>query len=80
LGSYGFKDVLVQYSEDGDTWIDIPEITKFDIATGKAYYDVTDSNNVFDFNDVIVKSVRITALSNYGTSKSYGFRLMVRKM
>ena len=72
LTSKGFNEVLVQYSEDGNTWIDMPEITKFEKAPGKAYYDVHDSNNVFDFNDVIVKSVRITALSNYGTSKAYG--------
>ena len=52
LTSKGFNEVLVQYSEDGNTWIDMPEITKFEKAPGKAYYDVHDSNNVFDFNDV----------------------------
>ena len=66
--TFGFKEVLIQYSEDGETWIDIPDANMFERASGGAKYVY---NTTVEFNDVVAQSVRITALSNYG-GKSTG--------
>ncbi len=68
---YGFKDVLVQYSIDGQAWVDVPDANYFNKAANNSNYEY---NTTVDFNDVVAKSVRITAFSNHGTSsvKSYG--------
>ena len=66
--TFGFKEVLIQYSEDGETWKDIPDANMFARATGGAKYVY---NTTVEFNDVVAQSVRITALSNYG-GKSIG--------
>ncbi len=60
----GFKDVLVEYSEDGLTWNAVPNVNTFNKALNFSTYEY---NTVVDFNNVIAKSVRITAYSNYGT-------------
>jgi hypothetical protein len=69
LWRYGFKDVLIEYSEDGQTWTQNTSVTQFDRASGKPDYVY---NTVVPFNGVSAKSVRITALSNWGTYKNSG--------
>jgi hypothetical protein len=65
LPGYGFKDVTVEYSADGDTWIELDDVPEFAKATGLDGYA---ANTIVDFGGIIVKSVRITAHSNWGTS------------
>jgi hypothetical protein len=69
LWRYGFKDVLIEYSEDGQAWTQLTTVTQFDRASGKPDYVY---NNVVPFNGAVAKSVRITALSNWGTYKNSG--------
>jgi hypothetical protein len=69
LWRYGFKDVLIEYSEDGQTWTQLTTVTQFDRASGKPDYVY---NTVVPFNGAAAKSVRITALSNWGTYKNSG--------
>jgi hypothetical protein len=69
LWRYGFKDVLIEYSEDGQTWTQNTSVTQFDRASGKPDYVY---NTVVPFNGAVAKSVRITALSNWGTYKNSG--------
>ncbi|UCD30343.1 MAG: discoidin domain-containing protein, partial [Planctomycetota bacterium] len=65
LTGYGFKDVTVEYSSDGDTWTVLNGVPEFSKATGKNGYA---ANTTVDFAGVIIKSVRITANTNWGTS------------
>ncbi|NLW91055.1 MAG: LamG domain-containing protein, partial [Syntrophomonadaceae bacterium] len=56
--------------DDGQTWVDVPDANYFNIAQSKAPYEY---NTIVDFNDVVAKSVRITAFSKHSSSfKSYG--------
>jgi hypothetical protein len=59
---YGFKDVSIQYSEDGETWNLVTE-TQFEQAPGRADYT---GNEPVDLNGIVAKSVRLTAQSNWG--------------
>ena len=65
LPSYGFKDVTIEYSADSDTWTELDGIPEFTKATGA---DGCAANTTVDFGGNIVKSVRITAQSNWVTS------------
>ncbi len=67
---YGFKEVLIQYTEDVNSgvWKDIPDVNKFEKASGKESYEC---NNIIDMNDVAAKAVRITVYSNWSTSATY---------
>ncbi|MBN1973336.1 MAG: discoidin domain-containing protein [Sedimentisphaerales bacterium] len=62
LKSAGFNKVLIEYSEDGNTWTKLTDVNEFNKATGRADYEY---NTAVTF-DAIAKSVRITALSNWG--------------
>jgi hypothetical protein len=59
---YGFKDVSIQYSEDGETW-DLVTETQFAPAPGRADYT---GNDPVALNGIAAKSVRLTAQSNWG--------------
>jgi hypothetical protein len=63
LPGYGFKDVKVEYSDNGTNWTQLENIPEFARATGKNDYA---ANNTVGFDNTIIKSVRITALSNWG--------------
>jgi len=60
----GLKDVVVEYSIDGDSWLQIENVSEFAQATGATDYTY---NTIVDFNDTAVKVVRITAGSNWST-------------
>ena len=65
LPGYGFKNVTVEYSTDGNTWTILDGVPEFAKATGKNDYA---ANTIVDFGGIIIKSVRIIANSNWGTS------------
>ncbi|MBN1973800.1 MAG: discoidin domain-containing protein, partial [Sedimentisphaerales bacterium] len=58
----GFKDVTVEYSEDGQTWKALADVPEFAQGTGKESYLY---NTVVDFNGAAAQSVRLTANSNW---------------
>ena len=60
---FGIKDVNVEYSEDSETWTQLTSVTQFEKGTSQAGYEY---NNTVDFNGILVKSVRINALSSWG--------------
>lgn len=67
----GINDVIVEYSSDGIEWMQIEGVTQFEQATGADGYA---ANTVVAFGGIPVKSVRITANSNWsgGFSDQYG--------
>jgi len=65
LPGYGLKDVTIEYSADGDTWTALDGVPEFAKAAGADGYA---ANTTVDFGGIVVKSVRITAQSNWGTS------------
>ena len=69
---YGFRDVTIEHSLDGVHWIPLDNVSEFTRAPGWSGYA---SDIVVDFNDVMIRQVRITALSNWSLSsakKQYG--------
>lgn len=68
---YGFKNVIVQYTEDGNNWNLVPDVNEFTQAPGTGGYKY---NTIVDFNGVLAKSVKITAFSNWsgGSLNYYG--------
>jgi len=60
---YGAKDVLVEYSTDGDTWTPLTNVSQFDRASGRADYT---PNTTVDFGGVAAQYVKITIQSNWG--------------
>ncbi len=63
LTGYGLKDVTVEYSVDGETWTALADAQQFAQATGEDDYAY---NTTVDFGGTTVKSVKITASSNWG--------------
>ncbi len=63
LTGYGLKDVTVEYSEDGDTWVELPGVTEFARAPGADGYA---SNTAINLAGLVAQSVRFTAASNWG--------------
>ena len=59
----GFKDVTVEYSLDGQSWAEVPDVPEFAKGDGTNTYKY---NTVVDLGDVAAKSVRLTAKSNWG--------------
>ena len=64
----GFKDVAVEYSENGTDWIALGDF-EFAQATSKTDYV---ANTTVAFGGIPVKHVRLTANGGYGTMGSYG--------
>ena len=60
---FGFKDVNVEYSIDGQQWEALADVPQFAIAPGDDGYE---SNTTVDFNGAYAKYVKLTALSNWG--------------
>jgi hypothetical protein len=59
----GFKDVTIEYSVDGTDYITLGTTHEFAQAPGGDDYA---HNTTIDFGDIAVKSVRLTANSNWG--------------
>jgi hypothetical protein len=62
---YGFKGVVIEHSLDGINWTSLDNVPVFKRAPGWSGYA---SDIVVNFNDVMIKQVRITALTNWGSS------------
>ena len=64
LNNFGFKDVNVQYSEDGQKWDELADVPEFNEALGANDYKY---NTTVDFDGLVVKYVKLTANSNWGS-------------
>ncbi len=62
LLGYGFKDVTVEYSENGADWVTLGDF-EFAQATSREGYA---SNTAVDFEGHAARAVRLTANSNWG--------------
>lgn len=60
----GFKDVFIDYSLDGETWIELGSFT-FQEGTGSNFYEGFSGP---DFGDVGARYILITAKNNYGNT------------
>jgi len=65
---FGFKDVTVEYSENGIDWTILKEV-QFAQATAKADYT---ANTIVDLEGVPAQYVRLTANSAYGLMGQFG--------
>ena len=68
LLGFGFKDVTIEYSENGTDWTVLKDV-QFAQATAKATYT---ANNLVDLEGVGAKYVRLTANTGFGGMGSYG--------
>ena len=68
----GFKDVVIDYSLDGENWIQLGFYT-FEEASGSMLYQGFEGPN---FNDLNMRYILITALNNYGNSNCFGLAEM----
>jgi hypothetical protein len=68
LPGYGLKDVTVEYSTDGSMWELLENVPEFAKATGKNDYA---GYTTVDFGGIIIKSVKIIANSNWGTTSTF---------
>ena len=59
---YGFKDVTVEYSVDGETWMVLADVEFAQAPAAEAYM----ANTVVDFGGVGAKYVKLTANTNWG--------------
>ncbi len=85
---YGFKDVVISYSEDGNTWTDYGNFTLAQCSAsdntnyeGNTATNTTTDNRAIDFDGTCARYIRITPTSNYGGSM-YGLseiRLFMQK-
>ncbi|MCP4451660.1 MAG: hypothetical protein GY809_09380, partial [Planctomycetes bacterium] len=67
---WGVKDVIVEYSADGETWDELGGATQFSRAPGLPTYDQYDT---VDFAGAAAKYVRLNIQSNWGgILMSYG--------
>jgi len=64
----GFKDVIIDYSEDGINWTNLGTF-EFQQGTGNAIYGGFDGP---DFEAVSARFVLLTAISNWGDSECFG--------
>jgi len=60
---YGVKDVLIEYSKDGQTWDTLEDANEFSRAPGLPTYDQYDE---VTFGGVAAKMVRLSIQSNFG--------------
>jgi len=68
LLGFGFKDVTIEYSEDGANWT-VLKAVQFAQATARANYA---ANTIVDLEGVGAKYVRLTANSAYGFTGQVG--------
>jgi len=62
---FGAKDVMIEYSTDGETWTQLENVPEFTQGTGKATYT---ANTIVDFGEVLAKYVRLTVNDNFGAT------------
>ncbi|MEN6428227.1 MAG: LamG-like jellyroll fold domain-containing protein [Phycisphaerales bacterium] len=65
LMGFGAKDVAIEYSTDGETWVPLANVPQFAQGTGKTTYT---ANTTINFSDVLAKYVRLTISDNWGAT------------
>jgi len=60
---FGFKDVTIEYSTDGNNWTQLAGVPQFAKAPGADGYA---HDTTIDFGGALAKSVKLTANSNHG--------------
>jgi len=65
----GAKEVTIESSIDGETWMILPDILPFNQAGGSLTYT---ANTTVDFDGVLAKYVRINVDSGYGPLGQFG--------
>jgi len=68
LLGFGFKDVTVEYSENGQDWTLLTDV-EFAQATARPGYA---ANTIVDLQGIAARFVRLTANSAYGMTGQYG--------
>jgi hypothetical protein len=63
LMGFGAKDVVIEYSTDGETWTALENVPQFSQGTGKTTYT---ANTVVDFGEVMAKYVKLTVNTSWG--------------
>jgi hypothetical protein len=66
---FGLKTVKVEYSVDGNTWMELPGVPELAQATGLPTYV---SNTTVNFGGVFAQYVKLTVLSAWGTVPQVG--------
>ncbi|MEN6575708.1 MAG: discoidin domain-containing protein [Phycisphaerales bacterium] len=66
---FGAKDVKIEYSVDGETWMELSEVPEFTQATGVETYL---ANTIVDFGVAEARYVRLTILDNWGAVPQTG--------
>jgi len=67
LLGFGFKDVRIEYSVDGENWSVFSDSTEFAEAPGADGYS---HNTTLDLTGVVAQYVRLTALSNWSGERA----------
>jgi regulation of enolase protein 1 (concanavalin A-like superfamily) len=65
---FGFKDVTIEYSTDGETWTALGD---YEFAQATAMADYT-PNTTIDLQGIAAKHVRLTAQTGYGMLDQFG--------
>ncbi|UCD51733.1 MAG: discoidin domain-containing protein, partial [Phycisphaerales bacterium] len=65
---FGFKDVTIEYSENGTDWAVLKDV-QFAQGTAKAGYT---ANTIVDLEGVAARAVRLTANTGYGPMGQFG--------
>jgi len=65
LLGFGAREVVVEYSADGQTWTALENVPEFAKGTAQATYT---ANNIIDLGGVMAKSVKLTINDNWGAS------------
>jgi hypothetical protein len=63
LMGFGAKDVVIEYSTDGQTWAALENVPQFAQGTGKTTYT---ANTTVDLGEVMAKHVKLTINDNWG--------------
>jgi hypothetical protein len=63
LMGFGAKDVVIEYSTDGETWTALENVPQFTQGTGKTTYT---ANTTVDLGEVMAKHVKLTINDNWG--------------
>ena len=66
---FGAKDVTIEYSTDGETWTELPDVPEFAKATGTASYV---SNTTISLGGVVAQYVRLTINAGWGGLNQVG--------
>jgi len=62
---FGAKDVVIEYSTDGENWVSLENVPEFAQGTGSATYT---ANTVVSLGGVTAKYVKLTIEDNWGDS------------